>query len=128
MAHPTKTGFGSDAACLLVAKRWPGVPPAENAQRAERIPSAGLTDPFIERDRQRLIIRGIERPPAIREAFTLNNVDRISHARIGCRSVSAEVIESAEHVIVIARGKGELKKLWIRDLARREPAVEQPLE
>src|SRR5882757_771155 len=128
MAHPAKTGFRNDAACPLASKQWPGFPLAKNAQRSERVPSARLTYSFIERDRERLIIGGIERPPAIREAFALNNVDRFSHARIGCRFIRPEVIESAEHVVVISRRKGELEELRIRDLTRREPAVKQPLE
>jgi hypothetical protein len=128
MAHPAETGFGNDAACLLAAKQWPGFPPAKDARRPERIPSARLTDCFIERDRERLIIRGIERPPAIGKAFMFDDVDRFSHARVRRRSARPEVIESAEYVVVIAGRKGELEELGIRDLTRRKPPVKQPLE
>lgn len=112
---------------------WSGAfVPAKNAKCAERIPAARLTGCFMEWQRERLIVGSIEAPAAVAVLAALQVIDGIVDSRAGVGAVqkacASEIVERAEHVIVVARRKGQFEERRIGDRARRAPAKKGAIE
>ena len=108
---------------------WPGLfKPAEDSQCAERVPAAGLADDFGEREREGLVVGVFEEPAAVGLALAFDEFDGFAHAWIGFGAGGAEVIESAENVVVVARRESEFEEFPVGDLAGGFAAEERAIE
>src|SRR4051812_20194136 len=67
----------------------------------------------------------LKNPPAVGTALARNQPDRFCGAVVGLQPGGAEVVEAAQHVVVIAVRERELAERWIDDLTGRE-SVEHP--
>ena len=91
--------------------------PTQDSQCAERVPAAGFTDRFGERERESFVVGFFEQPAAVGLAFAFNELDGLGHAWIGPGARGAEVVESAENVVVVAGRESEFEEFRVGDLA-----------
>src|ERR1041384_3787920 len=82
------------------------VAPRSHPRRAAR-----LAYGFTERQSESFIVRSVEQPAAIGPSFALDEKHGVAHALVGQRARVPEVVERAQHVVVVARREGEVQKL-----------------
>src|SRR5256885_11070229 len=112
------------------------VVPAEHARGAEGVPPARSPLALVHREVQLAGMGILQGPAAVRIALGLNQVDRLGHPLVRNGAGRAQVVETAEHVIVpkgrvgeLCPGRGALGLAVLVDhLTGRQPAKHPPLE
>jgi hypothetical protein len=115
-------------AALQVLVPLRSLKPTKHSQRPERIPPTRFAHRFTEVQRERLVVRVVEKPSSIRLACALDNLQRVEDARIRVRTGVSEVIERAEYVVVISGWKCEFQEFGICHLTGRAPPEQSTLE
>src|SRR5579863_9503658 len=73
-------------------------------------------------------MRVLQKPGAVRLPLGPEQIDRFAHARVRWISSRPEVLESAEHIVVPARRKGEFQPCRVDDGAGALTAEQLPFE
>jgi hypothetical protein len=112
-----KNGHEPGAPAFWVASRTENllrgiVIPAENAESAQGVPAAGAADGGFHLEGNKFGMTKVERPASVLVATLDYNFDRFADAAVGFDSGVAQIVESAQDVVV--------PEGWVRET---EPAL-----
>src|SRR5215472_3806002 len=104
------------------------VVPAQHPQSAQRVPAACATDGGLHLERNPFGMTPVERPPSILMAAFDHDLDGLLDAAVRFYSRAAQVIESAQDIVVPERRIGEAEPVFVDHLAGAKRAEQSALQ
>src|SRR4051812_7011024 len=94
------------------------VRPAQNSHRAKRVPATRQSSTFFEREVEMVRVRYVLQPAAVRSALPIDERKGLVDPRVCGFARGAEVVEAAQHVVVVAGRKCKVEKRRVRHGSR----------